>query len=134
MFSGDKGPKTDGDWEVWPASLYDMVMRITGEYGRPVIEITENGCAYDDGPGQGGKIDDARRISYLREYLGQLSRAIRDGADVRGYHVWSLMDNFEWAEGFGQRFGLIYVDYRTQRRTVKASGEWYARVAAGNGG
>ena len=134
MFNGDKGPKTDGDWEVWPASLYDMVMRITGEYGRPVIEITENGCAYDDGPGQGGKIDDARRISYLREYLGQLSRAIRDGANVRGYHVWSLMDNFEWAEGFGQRFGLIYVDYRTQRRTVKASGEWYARVAAGNGG
>lgn len=132
MTAGEKGPKTDNGWEVWPQSLYDMVMRITRDYGRPALEITENGCACNDGPDADGKINDARRIAYHRQYLAELARAIKDGADVRGYHAWSLMDNFEWAEGFSQRFGLVYVDFRTQKRTIKASGTWYAKVAAEN--
>jgi beta-glucosidase len=127
MMGGQKGLKTDKDWEVWPRSIYDMVMRITRDYDRPVLEITENGCAYNDAPGADGKINDARRITYHQQYLSELARAIGDGADVRGYHAWSLMDNFEWAEGLSQRFGLVYVDFKTQKRTIKASGAWYGK-------
>jgi beta-glucosidase len=132
MTRGQTGLKTDIGWEVWPRSLYDMVMRITRDYQRPVLEITENGCAYNDAPGANGTVNDVRRIAYHQQYLAELARAIRDGADVRGYHVWSLMDNFEWAEGFSQRFGLAHVDYATQKRTVKVSGQWYANVALRN--
>jgi beta-glucosidase len=132
MEGGQQGPKTDIGWEVWPDALYEMAMRITRDYNRPVIEITESGCAYSDGPDASGTIHDARRISYHREYLAALARSITDGADVRGYHTWTLMDNFEWAEGFSQRFGLTYVDFKTQKRTIKDSGRWYAKVAAEN--
>jgi beta-glucosidase len=132
MAAGTKGPKTDIGWEVWPQSIYDIVMRITKDYNRPVIEITENGCAYNDIPDSRGVINDARRISYHQQYLHELSRAIHDGADVRGYNAWSLLDNFEWADGFSQRFGLAYVDFKTQKRTIKNSGKWYAKVAAQN--
>jgi len=129
---GKMGPKTDIGWEVWPRALYDIVMRITRDYNHPVIEITESGCAYNDGPGPDGKINDARRIAYHQQHLAELARAIRDGADVRSYHAWSLIDNFEWAEGFSQRFGLAYVDFKTLQRTIKASGNWYAGVAGAN--
>jgi beta-glucosidase len=126
MEGGQKGPKSGHGWEVWPRSIYDMVMRITRDYDRPVLEITENGCSYNDSPDADGEINDARRLAYHRQYLSELARAVDDGADVRGYHAWSLMDNFEWAEGFSQRFGLAYVDFKTQKRTIKASGAWYA--------
>jgi len=132
MEGGKQGPKTDHDWEVWPKALYDMVVRITRDYNRPVIEITESGCSYNDGPDATGAIHDTRRIAYHRAYLAALARSMADGADVRGYHAWTLMDNFEWAEGFGQRFGLAYVDFKTQKRTIKDSGRWYAKVAAEN--
>jgi beta-glucosidase len=132
MECGHVGPTTDIGWEVWPKALYDIVMRITRDYNRPVIEITESGCAYNDGPGPDGVIRDTRRIAYHQDYLRALARAISEGADVRGYHAWSLMDNFEWAEGFSQRFGLAYVDYKTQSRTLKDSGRWYAKVATEN--
>jgi beta-glucosidase len=132
MVGGEVGPKTDFGWEVWPKALYDMVTRITRDYNRPVIEITESGCSYNDRPDQSGGIRDMRRISYHREYLAALGRAINEGADVRSYHAWSLMDNFEWAVGFSQRFGLSYVDFQTQKRTIKDSGKWYAKVAAEN--
>jgi beta-glucosidase len=112
--------------------MYDMVTRITRDYGRPAIEITENGCSYEDAPGPDGQIHDRRRLDYHREYLRELARAIHDGADVRGYHAWSLMDNFEWEEGFSQRFGLVDVDFKTQKRIMKDSGEWYGRVAGEN--
>ncbi|MHA4875100.1 family 1 glycosylhydrolase, partial [Enterococcus faecium] len=75
---------------------------------------------------------DQRRIDFYRAYLSELAHAIRDGADVRGYHAWSLLDNFEWAEGYSQRFGMVYVDFATQKRTVKESGRWYAKVAVAN--
>ena len=132
MAGGKQGPKTDMGWEVWPQALYDMVMRITHDYNRPVIEITESGCAYNDGPDANGAIHDSRRIEYHRQYLQALAQAMADGADVRGYHAWSLMDNFEWAEGFSQRFGLAYVDFKTQKRTIKESGRWYGKVAQEN--
>jgi len=129
---GQQLPKTDFGWEVWPQAMYDMVMRISHDYNRPPIEITESGCSYSDAPDSNGVINDTRRIDYHRQYLQSLARAITDGADVRSYHAWSLMDNFEWAEGYSQRFGLVYVDFKTQQRTLKNSGKWYAKVAAEN--
>ncbi len=128
---GDSGPKTEMGWEVYPRGLYEIVMRIAKDYSRP-MEITENGCAYGDTPGKDGAVHDARRIAFHHDYLRELARAIKDGADVRGYHAWSLLDNFEWAEGYSKRFGLTYVDFKTQQRTVKESGEWYAKVAQAN--
>lgn len=132
MEGGHDGPKTDIGWEVWPKALYDVVTRITRDYNRPVIEITESGCAYNDGPDANGAVHDSRRVEYHRQYLGALSRAISEGADIRGYHAWSLLDNFEWAEGYSQRFGLAFVDFKTQKRTIKESGKWYGKVAAEN--
>ena len=132
MAGGQQGPKTDNGWEVWPQALYDTITRITRDFNRPVIEITESGSAYNDIPDGSGRIRDTRRIDYHRQYLQALAHAMADGADVRGYHAWSLMDNFEWARGFSQRFGLAYVDFKTQQRTIKESGRWYAKVAAEN--
>ncbi|MAW41115.1 MAG: beta-glucosidase, partial [Phycisphaerae bacterium] len=131
---GDRaGPRTDFGWEVWPSALRDMVLRITRDYDRPVIEITENGCSYGDGPGASGRIPDTRRIEFHRGFLQALHQAIEDGADVRSYHAWSLLDNFEWAEGYSQRFGLTWVDFETGERTLKDSGLWYGQVAQENG-
>ena len=132
MTGGQQGPKTGIGWEVWPQAMYDIIMRISRDFSRPQIEITESGCAYNDGPDASGAIHDARRIDYHRQYLQAVARAIADGADVRSYHAWTLLDNFEWAEGFSQRFGLAYVDFKTQQRTIKESGRWYAKVAAEN--
>ena len=132
MNRGSAPTKTDLGWEVWPKCMYDIVTRITRDYNRPVIEITENGAAYGDGPGPDGLIHDSRRISYVRDHLAMLARAIRDGADVRGYHHWSLLDNFEWDQGYSQRLGFVYMDYKTQKRTMKDSGKWYAEVAKEN--
>jgi beta-glucosidase len=129
---GRQGPRTEFDWEVWPDSLYTMLMRVTQDYGRVPIEITENGCSYGDVPGPDGKIRDQRRIDFYRGYIGAVGRAIQQGCDVRGYHAWTLLDNFEWAEGFAQRFGLAHVDFTSCERTIKQSGHWYARVAASN--
>ncbi|MFP6641477.1 MAG: GH1 family beta-glucosidase [Myxococcota bacterium] len=129
----EAGPKTDFGWEVWPNALYDMLMRITRDYGTPVLEVTENGCAYGDAPSDRGVVNDTRRIDFYRGYIEAVHRAIQDGADVRGYHAWSLLDNFEWAEGYGQRFGLTWVDFETGERTLKESGRWYGQVAAENG-
>jgi len=129
---GRQGARTDFGWEVWPDALFAMLMRVTRDYGRVPIEITENGCSYGDAPGPDGTIRDQRRIDFYRGYLGAVGRAIAQGADVRGYHAWSLLDNFEWAEGYAQRFGLTYVDFTSCERTIKQSGHWYARVAAQN--
>jgi beta-glucosidase len=127
---GTEGPLTDFAWEVWPDGFYEMIMQITREYSKPVIEITENGCSYLDSPDVHGRVPDQRRIDYTRGYLSAVGRALKDGADVRAYHHWSLLDNFEWAEGYAQRFGLVYVDFRDQRRIIKDSGHWYTKLAA----
>ncbi|HSZ62830.1 MAG TPA: family 1 glycosylhydrolase [Terriglobales bacterium] len=127
-----EGPLTEAGLEIWPRGIYDLVMQISREYNYPVIEISENGCCYLDSPDETGCVPDTRRIAFHRQILAELARAIADGARVRAYHAWSLVDNFEWADGYTQRYGLTYVDFRTQKRTIKDSGLWYGRVAAGN--
>ena len=129
---GDAGPKTDFGWEVWPNALHDILVRITRDYDRPVIEITENGCSYADAPDANGVVRDTRRTAFYSGYLEGVHRAIDAGADVRGYHAWSLLDNFEWAEGYEQRFGIVWVDFATGKRTLKESGRWYGSVAQHN--
>jgi beta-glucosidase len=129
---GDAGPKTDFGWEVWPNALHDILLRITRDYDRPVIEITENGCSYADGPDANGVVRDTRRTAFYAGYLEGVHRAIEAGADVRGYHAWSLLDNFEWAEGYEQRFGIVWVDFATGKRILKESGRWYGSVAQQN--
>jgi len=125
--------KTDLGWDIWPEGFYDILQVMTKETGGLPIEITESGCAYNTGLEADGRIHDAKRIAYLDAHLRQLSRAIKDGVPVRAYHCWSLMDNFEWAEGYSQRFGLIYVDYEHDRkRTIKDSGYWYSKIAKDN--
>ncbi|MBI2912548.1 MAG: beta-glucosidase [Chloroflexi bacterium] len=120
------GPRSAFGWEIWPAAIYRMIMRVDKDYGRPPIYITENGTSDPTPPGADGRVHDQVRTDYYRGYLGQVGRAIAEGADVRGYYAWSLMDNFEWTFGFSQRFGLIHVDYeRGQKRTIKDSGYWY---------
>jgi beta-glucosidase len=132
MFSGAKGPKNVMGWEVWPQAIHDIVMRISRDYNRPAIEITESGCAYGDRPDGKGEVQDSRRIAYYQANLNALALAIQEGADVRGYYAWSLLDNFEWAEGYSPRFGLIDVDFKTQKRTIKDSGKWFAAIAKEN--
>jgi len=129
-----EGPLTDAGLEVWPRGIYDLVTRISREYNHPIIEITESGCSYLDAPyaKESGRVPDARRIAFFREELTELARAIADGARVRAFHAWSLLDNFEWADGYAERYGLTYVDFRDQTRTVKDSGYWYGQVAARN--
>ena len=126
------GPLTEAGLEIWPSGIYDLVTQISREYNHPIIEISENGCCYLDPPNEAGRVPDVRRISFHRQILAELARAIADGAKVRAYHSWSLIDNFEWADGYTQRYGLTYVDFRTQTRTVKNSGLWYGQVAATN--
>ncbi len=129
-----EGPLTEAGLEVWPRGIYDLVTQISREYNHPIIEITESGCGYLDAPYDkaNGQIPDTRRIEFFREELAELARAIADGARVRSFHAWSLLDNFEWANGHTERYGLTYVDYRSQKRTIKDSGIWYGRVSYSN--
>ena len=125
--------KTDNGWDIYAPGFFDILTRMVKITGSRPIEITENGAAYNMAPDAAGEVADAPRIAYLRAHLHQLRRAIAAGVPVRAYHCWSLMDNFEWADGYTQRFGLTYVDFAGDRkRTVKASGRWYAQVAAQN--
>jgi beta-glucosidase len=127
-------PRTAMGWEVQPEGLTRLLVRLKEEYGAPPIYITENGAADDDqvrpgGPDGGVVIEDADRLSFIDGHLRATYDAIQAGVDVRGYFAWSLLDNFEWAYGYGQRFGIVHVDYETQVRTPKASARWYADVA-----
>ncbi|MFF9867905.1 GH1 family beta-glucosidase [Streptomyces sp. NPDC013953] len=128
-FHQPPGERTAMGWAVDPTGLYDLLMRLAGEHpGLPLL-ITENGAAYEDEPAADGSVADPERIAYVHGHLEALHRAITDGADVRGYFLWSLLDNFEWAYGYAKRFGAVRVDYATQTRTPKASAHWYAKVA-----
>ncbi|WP_433075653.1 GH1 family beta-glucosidase [Dactylosporangium sp. CA-052675] len=131
-FHPTPGPVTHMGWSVDPTGLRDLLLRINRDYGDRPIYVTENGAAYDDRPGPDGGVDDPERIAYLRGHLAAVHEAIAAGVDLRGYFVWSLLDNFEWAFGFSRRFGLIRVDYATLERTIKASGRWYAEAIARN--
>lgn len=125
--------KTDIGWDIYPQGFYDILMRMARETGFRPIEITENGAAFNTAPDAHGVIHDAARIQYLYGHLQAMARAIADGAPIRAFHYWSLLDNFEWAEGYSQRFGVVHIDFaNAQQRTIKDSGHWYAKVAAGN--
>jgi beta-glucosidase len=124
--------KTDFGWPVVPDALreYLIMLRARFRAGLPPIMVTESGCAYNDAPDENGVVDDQKRIDYYASHLEAVSTAIQRGVDVRGYYAWSLMDNFEWAEGYTQRFGLVHVDFETQERTPKRSFDWYADLIA----
>lgn len=119
------GELTDMGWGLDPAGLEWVLRRVAAEYPGLPMYVCENGAAYPDTVGEDGSIDDPKRIAYLRSHIEAMRRAIGAGADVRGYFAWSLLDNFEWAEGYRMRFGLVRVDRETMERTVKASGYWY---------
>ena len=112
-------------WSVTPEALYRVLARVHDEYPALPLYVTENGASYADVVGPDGAVPDVERIDYLRGYLGAAAQAIEDGVDLRGYFVWSLLDNFEWGEGYRSRFGIVYVDYATRRRIPKASAYWY---------
>ena len=120
-------------WEVHPDSFYGLLNRLHFEYRPRKIFVTENGCSYLDEPDEKGRVADTRRIAYLQAHLEAAHRAIQNGVPLTGYLQWSLLDNYEWAEGYSQRFGIVHVDYATQKRTLKDSAFWYRNVIAQNG-
>ena len=120
------------NWEVVPEAYYNQIMELKNNYDNPIIYLTENGCAYPDKI-ENGKINDNKRIEFYKKYLSAVKKSIDDGADVRGYMTWTLMDNFEWALGFEKRFGLIHVDFNTLKRTPKDSYYFYRDLIKNNG-
>ncbi|MBT2489848.1 beta-glucosidase [Streptomyces sp. ISL-96] len=130
-------PSTAMPWEIYPEGMTELLTRITREYPGLPLYITENGAAFDDTSSavdEAGRIQDENRIVFLADHLAAIGRAREAGADVRGYFCWSLMDNFEWAYGYAKRFGLVHVDYDTQRRTPKASALWLRDAVAASRG
>jgi len=128
-----KLPTSEASWQqIYPQGFYDILTRIRRDYGDIPLIVTENGRPTTDQV-RDGQVDDPERIAFLRDHLAAAHRAIRAGVRLEAYHLWSLMDNFEWAEGYGQRWGIVYVDYPTQRRIEKSSAKWYRDVIAGNG-
>jgi beta-glucosidase len=128
------GNEYSGMWEIYPEGIHEVLLRIWKDY-QPTCEImvTENGVPVPDGLDFDGHVRDERRVRYLKNHIFQVQRAIEDGVPVRGYLHWSLMDNFEWALGYTPRFGLVYVDFRTLKRSIKDSGRWFAKVIADDG-
>jgi beta-glucosidase len=118
-------PCTAMGWPVDAGGLHEILTRLHRDYDSPTIYITENGAAYDDEELVDGVVEDPSRVAYLADHLDALRHALDDGVDVRRYHAWSLLDNFEWEHGYAKRFGIVRVDYGTQERTVKRSGLWY---------
>jgi beta-glucosidase len=121
------------DWEIYPDGLLGILARLYFNYQPPKVYLTENGASFSDGPDINGRVPDARRQDYLRTHLIAVHRAIQAGVPLAGYFVWSLMDNFEWASGYSQRFGIVWVDYETQQRLPKDSALWYRQVIKHNG-
>jgi beta-glucosidase len=122
----DRGlPRTASDWEVDPDGMTEVLTRVTREYTPLPIYVTENGSAWVDQLAADGSVDDPERVAFLTDHLAATAAAIEEGAHVKGYFAWSLLDNFEWAEGYAMRFGLVHVDFASQRRTTKASGHWF---------
>jgi beta-glucosidase len=126
-------PHTAMGWEIYPRGLTDTLIWIKQRYGDVPIYITENGAAFDDRLESAESVDDPQRVEYLRHHLQAARRAIDAGVNLRGYFVWSLLDNFEWGHGYSKRFGIVYVDFETQRRILKSSARFYADVIRSNG-
>jgi len=125
-------PKSGMGWEIDPGAFRDQLIEIQKRYGPVPIYITENGWGGEETADAAGRVDDAPRCRYIADYLAAVLEARERGADVRGYFVWSLLDNFEWAEGYAKRFGIVRVDYDTLKRTPKASYDWLKHVIARN--
>lgn len=125
--------QTEMGWEVFPFGLYETLSRIHWEYKPGEIIVTENGASYSDGPDGSGNIHDEKRIQYLQKHIAAIGTAIQAGVPVTGYYLWSLLDNFEWGQGYSQRFGIVYVDFSTQKRYPKDSAFWYRKVIEQNG-
>ncbi|WP_328940824.1 GH1 family beta-glucosidase [Streptomyces sp. NBC_00250] len=132
-FEPAPGPRTAMDWPVDADGLHELLIRLRDELPNVPLVITENGAAYDDYADPSGNVKDPERVAYLHAHLAAVHRALADGADVRGYFLWSLLDNFEWAYGYSKRFGIVHVDFATQRRTLKDSARWYAETIARGG-
>lgn len=130
-FYRPEGKYTEMGWEIYPDGLYELLTRVHRDYGPRSIYITENGAAFADVLQPDGAVDDRDRIDFLRSYTLAAHRALAEGVPLEGYLVWSLLDNFEWAHGYSKRFGVVYVDYATQERTVKQSGQWYREMIEG---
>lgn len=125
---------TEMGWEVFPEGLANILTRINREYGPKAMVVTESGAAFNDHWDGDGTVHDQQRIDFLRAHIQTVAQVIRQGVPIKGYFVWSFLDNFEWAEGYRKRFGLVYVDYPTQRRIIKDSGRWYASFVASQSG
>lgn len=123
-------PITDSGIAVRPDGLANILRRISSDYTNLPLYVTENGAAYFDYATPEGAVDDVERVDFLEQHFAAVHDCITSGVDVRGYYVWSFMDNFEWAEGYRLRFGIVHVDYPSQRRTIKASGQWYRALIA----
>jgi len=124
---------TDMGWEVYPQGLEKCLLRIHEDYRPNSLVVTENGAAYSTGPGPDGAVNDTQRCDYLRHHVKACLHALQAGVPLSGYFVWSLLDNFEWAHGYSKRFGLVWVDFATQERVVKASGHLYSRIVNNDG-
>ncbi|HXH81517.1 MAG TPA: family 1 glycosylhydrolase, partial [Candidatus Tectomicrobia bacterium] len=125
---------TETGWEVFPPGLTETLTWVKDRYGNPPIYVTENGAAFFDPPAVAGdRLADPLRVAYLREHIAAVHAALERGVDVRGYFVWSLLDNFEWSLGYSKRFGIVHVDFDTQVRTPKDSALFYAEVIASRG-
>ncbi|SCF02777.1 GH1 family beta-glucosidase [Micromonospora mirobrigensis] len=132
--TAQRWPTSEAEWQqIYPDGMYDILTRVTRDYGPVPLTVTENGLPCPDTLGADDTVDDAGRIGFLRDHFAAAHRAIGAGVPLESYHVWSLLDNFEWAEGYDQRWGLVYVDYPTQRRILKRSAHWYRQVIADNG-
>ena len=131
-FPPQPGPKTDMGWSIDARGMTELLLRLARDYPGLDLYVTENGAAYPDVLTEDGAVHDDDRIAYLHAHLSAVADAVEAGAPVRGYFLWSLLDNFEWSYGYSKRFGLVHVDYETQRRTVKDSGRWYAEVVRRN--
>lgn len=131
-FHQTPGPTTAMGWTVDPSGLYELLLRVSEDHPGLPLMITENGAAFDDYANPEGEVRDPERIAYLEGHLTAVHRAIEAGVDLRGYFLWSLLDNFEWSYGYSKRFGMVYVDYASQRRIPKSSAHWYAKVTRAN--
>jgi beta-glucosidase len=124
---------TEMGWEVYPEGLYELLVRVHRDYGPLPLYITENGAAFDDQLLADGSVNDDKRVAYLRGYIEQCWKAVQEGVPLKGYYLWTLMDNFEWAFGYSKRFGIVYIDFETQKRYPKKSADWYKQVISRNG-
>jgi len=127
------GEYTAKGFEVYPAGLHEVLTRVSRDYAPAEVYVTENGAAYADERDPDGRVHDPQRVSFLERHIEAARRAVEDGVPLRGYFAWSLLDNFEWRHGYSQRFGLVHVDFETQRRTVKDSGRLMRTAALTNG-